>query len=210
MKIVMIHGLGQTASVWENTLSHLPKTCSFECPGLFEELKPMDFSYPKLLQNFFDYCNQLEGPLHLCGLSLGGTLALDYASAYPEKVASLVLIGAQYKIPAKLMKIQNWVFRLLPNTTFKKMGLSKGEVIQLTGSMMTLDLTHRLKEIKVPTLILCGEKDAANKKAAQELKSHIPQARLEWVAGAGHEVNLQKPKLLAQHLKCFYPEVAKC
>ena len=35
----------------------------------------------------------------LCGLSLGGVLALNYAIEHPEKIKGMVLIATQYKMP---------------------------------------------------------------------------------------------------------------
>ena len=41
-----------------------------------------------------------------------------YCPEHPDKVKALALIAAQYKMPEKLLKIQNMLFRLMPNSTF--------------------------------------------------------------------------------------------
>ena len=82
--------------------------------------------------HLYPIVKQFQEPLHLCGLSLGGILALHYATVNPDKVASLVLIGAQYKMPKKLLKVQNTVFHILPNSLFQKQGISKQDMISLT------------------------------------------------------------------------------
>ncbi|WP_152656649.1 alpha/beta fold hydrolase [Oceanobacillus sp. CFH 90083] len=74
--------------------------------------------YRHLYQHFFDYCEGLDGPIHLCGLSLGAVLSLNYALDRPEKVHSLILLNAQYKMPRFLLAVQNVMFRLLPNSVF--------------------------------------------------------------------------------------------
>ncbi|MFR5555446.1 MAG: alpha/beta fold hydrolase [Coprococcus sp.] len=65
--------------------------------------------------------------MHLCGLSLGGILALQYALEHPQKVASVVLIGTQYTMPKRLREIlKNHIdmFRIsLPRSVFQNMGL---------------------------------------------------------------------------------------
>lgn len=74
---------------------------------------------------FSDLCNNQKGKLNLCGLSLGGLLALDFVKEYPEKVNSIILIGTPYKIPKTLFKIQSLLFQIMPKKLFKKIGCSK-------------------------------------------------------------------------------------
>ena len=52
--------------------------------------------------------------IDLCGLSLGGILALNYAIDYPNKVEKLVLIGTPYRVPKVMFSIQNIIFKFLP------------------------------------------------------------------------------------------------
>jgi len=40
-----------------------------------------------------EYCGKIDGQIHLCGISLGGIIGLNYALDFPEKVKTLVLIG---------------------------------------------------------------------------------------------------------------------
>lgn len=51
--------------------------------------------------------------------SLGAVLTLNYAIDHPDKVKALVLIAAQYKMPKKLLKVQNMLFHLMPNSAFQ-------------------------------------------------------------------------------------------
>lgn len=48
-------------------------------PNLVELLKDKDVSYRNLYNSFCEYCENTSQPLDLCGLSLGGVLALNYA-----------------------------------------------------------------------------------------------------------------------------------
>jgi pimeloyl-ACP methyl ester carboxylesterase len=47
-----------------------------------------------------------------------------------------------------------------------------------------------LQHIDVPALVLVGEKDAAYRQAAEVMAAKLPQARLEWVEGGGHILNI--------------------
>ena len=65
-----------------------------------------------------------------------------------------------------------------------------------------------LPELGCPVLVLCGSKDRANRKAARELAEQLPQARLHWIAGAGHEANLDSPEVMAELLRSFYQSLS--
>ena len=75
--------------------------------------------------------------------------------------------------------------------------------------MADLDLTESLRRVSCPVLILCGEKDRANKKASQELADRLPHSVFREVPGAGHEVNVDVPQELAALLQNFYIELQK-
>lgn len=135
------------------------------CPDLPALIHAQECNYKNLYAAFARYCETESGKINLCGLSLGGILALHYATEHPEKIKSLVLIGTRYVMPKKLLTIQNAIFRLMPNQSFESMGFSKKNFIQLSKTMAELDFGMKLGSITCPTLVVCGEKDAANKKS---------------------------------------------
>lgn len=56
------------------------------------------------------------------------------------------------------------------------------------------DLTERLSEIAVPTLILCGEEDVRMRMGhLDEMRANLQQAELVKIPGAGHTSNLENP-----------------
>lgn len=207
MHLVLIHGLGQTALDWDKTIEGLDKQNQVVCPDLCEMLKDKEVNYNTLYCAFSEYCNAFSEPLNLCGLSLGGILALNYAIDYPAKVNSMVLIGTQYTMPKRLLAVQNMIFHFMPNSMFQKMGFGKQEFIGLSKSMMELDFNKDLRKVTCPVLVMCGEKDNANKKAAEGLVKYLPNAKLYKVAGAGHEVNVDRPEVLANILNDFYERI---
>ena len=128
MKQIYVHGLGQTSDSWTKTIDILQTTDYSLCPNLPDLVHSKEVTYDNLYAAFSDYCNQYDEPIDLCGLSLGGVLALNYAIQYPKKVRSLVLIATQYKMPKKLLKFQNLLFRFMPKSMFQQMGFRKAEV----------------------------------------------------------------------------------
>lgn len=200
----MIHGSGHKADSWKETISYLDRREDILSPELSNLLDEREASFSNLRTAFAQYCAQVGGPVHLCGLSLGGILALDYALEHPENVKTLVLIGTPHKVPKGVFALQNVVFRLLPKSTFTSMAFDKKNTFALGNTMKDLDFSGRVMEIRCPTLILCGEKDSANLKSAHFLAQHIPGAELQVLENTGHVVNEENPKALAGQLNEFY------
>ena len=203
-KVILIHGSGHKADSWQKTISYLDHQEDILCPELSAILNGREASFPNLRAAFAQYCAQAGVPVHLCGLSLGGILALDYALDHPENVKTLVLIGTPHKVPKFAFALQNVVFRLLPKSTFTSMAFDKKDTFALGNSMKNLDFSGRLGEVQCPTLILCGEKDGANLKSARFLAGHIPGAELQVLENTGHVVNEENPRALAERLNAFY------
>ena len=203
-KTILIHGSGHKASSWQTTISFLDHQEDILCPELSAILNGREASFPNLRAAFAQYCARAGVPIHLCGLSLGGILALDYALDHPENVKTLVLIGTPHKVPKGAFALQNMVFRLLPKSTFTSMAFDKKNTFALGNSMKNLDFSGRVREIRCPALILCGEKDGANLKSACFLAGHIPGAELQVIGNTGHVVNEENPKALAERLNEFY------
>ena len=151
-------------------------------------------------------CAPIEGPVNLCGLSLGGILALHYGIEHPEKVNALALIGVPYPMPRGLMRLQNGAFRLMPRSVFQRMGWEKADFLALCRSMLSVDFSEELERIECPTLILCGDGDKANRSAALRLSERIEKAKLDWIPQAGHEVNQDQPAALSRKLQAFFSQ----
>ena len=124
MEVIFLHGLGQGPSAWEGVVSALPDSIRADCPDLFALAKGGTLDYPALYRGFSAFCGEKREGLHLCGLSLGAVLALQYAQEHPESVKSLVLIGGRVRTPKALLKVQNALFHLMGEKNFREMGLT--------------------------------------------------------------------------------------
>ncbi len=201
MKYILLHRMGQNASSWNKAISFLTNGTKPVCPELSDFFTVGNCYYSKMYSAFCDYCDKFSDPLNLCGLSLGAVLALNYAIDFPQKVNSLILIAPQYDMPKFLIKIQNVLFKFMPESQFKDIGLTKKDFITLTNSMADMDFTRGLEKVSCPVFVLCGEKDNVNKKAAVKLAEKLPKAKFSTIENSGHEVNIDNPKELAKVMK---------
>ena len=204
MKYILLYGLGQNNTSYNKTIEFMEMKDDIICLDLIRLLAGKEVNYSNLYQGFVAYCKQIDEPINICGLSLGGILAMHYTIKNSHKVNSLVLIATQYIMPKKLLKFQNILFKLMPNKAFKEIGFDKHEFINLSKSMMNLNFENNLKKITCPTLIVYGDRDKTNKPASLKLKERIPNSSIEIIENAGHEVNIDNPQKLGIVLNYFF------
>jgi len=69
------------------------------------------------------------------------------------------------------------------------------------------DMTHSLREIHLPTQVICGTEDILTKPdEMQIIADQIPKARMALIPGAGHMSPLEKPDDVNQQLSHFLGE----
>ena len=204
MKKILIHGSGHRADSWTKVIEYMNNDKDMLCPNLDTILNGKEASYTNLYSSFAEYCNKIDGKIDLCGLSLGGILALNYAIDYPEKVERLILIGTPHKVPKVMFSIQNVFFKLLPKSIFATMAFDKKNTFILGKTMKKLDFSNRVHKVQCPTLVISGEKDSANIKSAYYLSKNIKNSKLKIIENTGHIVNEENPKELSRVISEFW------
>ena len=203
MALFFLHGLGQGPDSWQKVVGHLPGSLESRCLDLAAWVQDGAETYEQLYKRMWEVLQGEPGRVSLCGLSLGGVLALQYAGEHPDQVEKLILIGTPCPIPRGLLRIQNLLFRCLPEAAFSGGGMGKRKMLVLSRSMEQLELVPWAEQISCPTLVLCGERDRTNRRSAHTLSQKISQARFQELPGAGHLANLDAPERLAQALAAF-------
>jgi len=201
---IYLHGLGQSSAAWEKTIALSGSAGRSICPNLAGLLRGREATYENLYTALSDVLDRFDDAIDLCGLSLGGILALNYAIDHPKKVHSLVLIATPYKMPKGLLRFQNILFRFMPKAMFQQTGFGKAEFRRLCMSMAELDFSASIRQVACPALVICGGKDSANQKPAAELAEILEDAELQIIQDTGHEVNVGAPEKLAEALRNFY------
>ena len=160
---------------------------------------------------------------HIIGISMGGTIAIQLILDQPSMVDTLVLTNTFAKLrPQKLSLWFFYAVRLALIHTFgiKKQAdfvarrlfpepeqaqlreVFQAQVIQAnpSGYRSTMrsyarfDLSEQVKSIRVPTLIITGERDSIVPPEIQvELANQIPDAKHVFIPDAGHAVSVEQP-----------------
>ncbi len=88
-----------------------------------------------------------------------------------------------------------------------RQGERRNCLINLCGTMAELDFSDSLHKVFCPVLIVCGEKDNANKKTSKELCHYLNNSNFHELMKTGHEANIEAPEELAIVLQRFYDSI---
>ena len=127
--IILVHGLGDNgARDWQNLAPVLAKSyhvITFDLPGFGRSGKYNELYSPDNYARFIDWLAEryAKKPFILIGHSMGGAVALTYATTYPNKLKQLILIDAAGILhPAAFSKSlmdnykPRWWTHLIPDT----------------------------------------------------------------------------------------------
>jgi pimeloyl-ACP methyl ester carboxylesterase len=77
-------------------------------------------------------------------------------------------------------------------------------MLPMLNAFADADLTDILGTVRVPTLLLYGDKDQRSpRRIAESLSDSIPTSRLVFVPDAGHDVNLEAPDAFDREVRSF-------
>lgn len=170
---------------------------------------------------------------HYCGLSMGGMIGQTFALKYPGVLRTLTLADTTSRYPAeawplwaeriKTVEAQGMVPLVQPTLErwftegFRK---SSPEAVETIANLIAstpvagyagcchaipkINLTARLKEIKCPVLVICGDKDPGTPPAmSREIHENTPGSKLVMIPQAAHLSNLEQPVLFTKALREF-------
>jgi len=170
---------------------------------------------------------KLDRPAVMVGHSMGGYLSLRYGLSHPEQVSGLVLINPLYTgeqisplmrlvrrrpevSERALRRAPEWLLNALLGWDPTKPADFSAEarrqiandykrasphIVYLT--QVIPDLTPSLSQVKIPTLVLWGDKDQTlNPASFKLLVSRLSDARSHAIPGCGHQPHIGKPALV--------------
>jgi 3-oxoadipate enol-lactonase len=234
--VVFLHGVGSDKSVWAPQLARFGnslRAVAFDYPGYGESEFAADATRDDFAAAIFAGMNALEiDRAHVCGLSLGGVVAIAMHAAAPQRCASLILADSFAAHPdgqgihdrsvaaSQTMSMRDLAEArsgmLLGSATTPEL---RAEVIETmaaidpaayrvgAAAVWLADQCDRARAIDVPTLILVGEEDGITPPAlSEELANLIPGSKLERIAEAGHLANAEQPDAFNAAIESFISE----
>lgn len=225
--VLILHGWGASSQSWVKVKGLLEakgyKVVVPDLPGFGESNKlsqPWTIDdYVEWIKNFCETNNLLQ--IFLLGHSFGGSLAIKFSLAYPEKVKKLILVdsaGIRRKTIRKEItkKIANLLskFSFLPFYSFVRRvsyKIIRSDYLSLDGVMKQTylnvigeDLSERVSGISVPSVLIWGENDRLTPLPnAYLIRDRVNGAKLEVIASIGHNPHSEAPDILAEKVLNF-------
>ena len=200
MKLIVLHGLGQSADSWKEVQDLLTDYPS-EALDLFASGVG---TYQEAKERIYQHLSEETEPFVLVGLSLGAALALELSSYDLPNLQALVLSGCPLKLAGNIpFYIQSLIFKLLPKRIFEKQGADKSLLVGVSEELKTLDLREIAKNCSYPTLLICGSQDKPNLKSMKGLQQLIPNSQFQIIPDGPHVLNRAKPKEFAEITRSF-------
>lgn len=200
MKLMFLHGLGQSADSWKEVQDLLA-----DYPSEALDLFPAGVgTYQEAKERIYQDLSKEAEPFVLVGLSLGAALALELSSYDLPNLQALVLSGCPLKLAGNIpFYIQSLIFKLLPKRIFEKQGADKSLLVGVSEELKTLDLREIARNCSYPTLLICGSQDKPNLKSMKGLQQLIPNSQFQIIPDGPHVLNRVKPKEFAEITRSF-------
>ena len=200
MKLIFLHGLGQSADSWKEVQDLLA-----DYPSEALDLFPAGVgTYQEAKEHIYQRLTVETEPFVLVGLSLGAALALELSSYDLPNLQALVLSGCPLKLAGNIpFYIQLLIFKLLPKSIYEKQGADKSLLVGVSEELKTLDLRESAKNCSYPTLLICGSQDKPNLKSMKGLQQLIPNSQIQIIPDGTHVLNRAKPKEFAEITRSF-------
>ena len=222
--ILFLHGVGSNKSVWSQQLDHFGATrlsVAFDYPGYGESDLVADAGRDDFAAAILAAMDSLGiAKAHVCGLSLGGVIAIAMHHAAAERIASLILSDT-FAVHPDGQAIYDRAVDASASMSMRELAearaslllgsaASKAIIDEVVDTMSSIDprayvlgakavwladQRDRLSAIRVPTLVVVGDEDKITPPAlSAELASAIDGAQLMTIARSGHLANLEQPE----------------
>ena len=234
--IVLVNSLGTDLRMWDPQIALLSRSLRvvrFDCRGHGGSDVPEG---PYTIERFgLDLLVLLDTlqieRAHLCGLSLGGMIALWFALQYPERVARAVFANTATRIgtveswnaridavrTGGMAAVRDAVLARFLSEEFRQrhpeVTRQIAEMIEATNprgyigaceALRDTDLREMIPAIRVPSLIIAGELDESTPPLqAQELHTTIMGSELVVFGEAAHLSNVEQPETFSQCILAF-------
>lgn len=228
--IIILHGWGLKGSIYKNLINLFKqegfKVFAPDLPGFGSE--PLCSSsmnldgYVEFLDGFIKK-NKISKSI-LIGHSFGGRIAIKYVYKYPQGVSRLILTGVPAirnksftkkiafvfaVIGGKLLKgVPTKIREVLRKSLYRVIGewdyYKAGRLRQVFKNIIGEDLIQYLKEIKIPVLLVWGEKDSIVPASdICKIKKYLLKAKFIIVPNIGHKLPYENPDVFLDAIESF-------
>ena len=224
MKLVFLHGAGNSSLSFYYQLRHFRNSKAIDLPG-HPNGKPCTTidAYVEWVRGFNTARRYKD--VVLCGHSMGGAITLQYALRYPEELKGIILLGTGAKLrvhPDFIKRCQEpgannsqWLeghqvsYQKVASDLYPVLMQRAKEIgpkVELNDLRACdgFDVMAQVKDIRVPTQVLCGGEDALTPvKYSEYLSREIKGSRQRIIPKGTHFVQLEKYQQVNEAIEEF-------
>lgn len=229
--VIFIHGFPFNKKMWKEQIEELKSNYRVIAFDSFSQRllnsKAAEISLSVLVEELLALMKVLRIPkAALCGISLGGLVALEAAKKIPTMFTALVLVDTHCEPVSKPAERRSWLNKSL--NLFTRLWKRSDNSSQIAdadqvfaesvGSILAVlkdaadneSVCDDLTKIRIPVLILVGEyDDEPGIKNAQILHSKLANSRLQTIRFAGHFPNFDNTENFNLRLSDFIKKYAR-
>lgn len=228
--LVFLHGMFGGLSNFDPLIREIKEYTVYVPKIPLYQLKRSRLTIPGLadwLKGFMEACS-IERPL-LLGNSLGGHIALEYARAFPDNLAGLVLTGSSglfendFGSTCPKRRDREYIKKRAALTFYDDivddtiideiLAVTQSpdklpKLLAIARSTHSYNMEDELQHILAPVLLIWGKNDIITPpEVALLFKKKLPNASLKWIDRCGHAPMLERPYEFSQYLKEFVIEL---
>ncbi len=213
--IMFVHGYAGVLESWEFQINHFARRYRVLAPDLRghgqSDAPYTRYTMDEMVADLHAIVEKrgLPEQFTLVAHSFGGSIAVEYAVAHPERLDKLILIATAGEFP--LPWFANYLLKLpldLLRPLWKYRPRWDNE-LHVAQRMMANNMRHwqgweKMGQISTPTLIITGEQDNYfPRRVFSEVVNHIPEAEEVDVGSAKHKVQLERHQAVIRTIERF-------
>jgi pimeloyl-ACP methyl ester carboxylesterase len=228
LAILLSHGFGASASMWRGQVEALQRAyrlIPWDMRGHGNSDSPADqalYSHQHTVEDMRALLDHLQiAQAVIVGHSLGGFMSLAFHVVYPQRVKGLILQGCgpgyrnadarvawnaraeerAHRLETQGLAVLGGGAEVRVSAPHSALGLARAA----RGILAQVDarVIDSLPHIRVPTLIIVGDRDTPFVDGSHYMAARIPHATEVVVTNAGHGANVEQPEVVNEAIRRF-------
>jgi long-chain acyl-CoA synthetase len=219
--ILFVHGYAGCAETWEYQINHFARDCRVVVPDLRghgqSDAPFTQYTMQELVEDLDTITRALDfpGKFILAGHSFGGSICVEYAIAFPDRLEKLILVSTagEYPLPQAISLLSRFpTAAVRPWWRFRPRWNAEVHVMKrmMLNNMRKWVGWDKMQEIRTPTLVITGERDRYFPRHVYDgVAENIHGAEVIDVGASKHKVQLERHQAVNRAIERFISNEAE-
>jgi long-chain acyl-CoA synthetase len=216
--IVFQHGFGGIAESWEFQINHFAPNYRVIVPEMRghgqSDAPYSDYTMDEVVGDMYHLVEYLKLPekFILVGHSFGGSVCVEFANRYPERIEKLILVAtaAEWPVPKYVALLEHIPMSLIrPLWKYRPRFNAEPHVLKrmMLNNLRQWQGWSLLRNLTMDTLVITGERDNVFPRYAyDEVGKLVPNAVIDDIGVSKHHVQLERHQAVNRSITRFIGE----